>query len=407
MVSKRARLGVSWPAVLIGCWLALPRAEAQPDDSAPLAPAAPPAPPAAETILSAVPVAAAPTLAAPAPAAPPAVVPVLVAAPAPAPEPVSAPVVPPPQGVIVLVPTAPPVESPAAAPAQSQSAHGARLELSLLAALYGAAAGNLVCGLAECDDGRPWAAVNLFGAAGASTIAALATRDRKFEFSTAQAIEGGATWGLVTPVYVMLMALPDDPSPQAIFGSILAGELLGGAAGGLLERAFRPTSGAVALANSGAFWLPGFTSLLMTMDDSFDENKVRTMGGALLLSQFVGLGLGGWVGQHDGVSRGRVWLSDAGAVLGGGALPLLTWLLAGDGIADDAFLGTSAMGLAVGFVGTYLLATRLPRARAASARLERTTGDTHLSIAPATGSSVGGPGARSGVGGSLVLSGRF
>ena len=148
--------------------------------------------------------------------------------------------------------------------------------------------------------------------------------------------------------------------------------------------------------NSGGGWLPAIATTFYFIGDHEGASAARALGSALLLSELLGLGAGGWFGQRDGVNRAQVFLADAGAVLGGGALPLLAWLVSGEA-ERGPMLGACGFGMAAGFIGTYALATRLPRARAASAALAQRAGNTRLSIAPTT------PGS----GGTLQLSGRF
>ncbi len=278
-------------------------------------------------------------------------------------------------------------------PERALSSAGARIELSLLALPLGAGAGNILCGIAECESARGWAAANLFGAGGAAALAALTTRKKPLRFSMAQAIEGGAIWGAATSVYFTVLGSAGYADKNTYLTGLLVGELVGATAGALIEREFRPTSGAVALANSGALWLPSITTLLASTSGLWTDAGVRALGGSLLAAEALGLGLGGLLGQRGGVTRGQVFLSDAGAIVGGGMLPMLAWLIGGP-LTPEVGFTTGAAGIALGFTTAYLLATRTPRARSAAARLDKPK-RASLSIAPTAG------------GGMMMLGGRL
>lgn len=243
---------------------------------------------------------------------------------------------------------------------------GARIELSLLSAPLGAAAGMFVCVAAYCDSGRAAAGLALGGASLGVLAAALTTRFHPIPYAMAQAIEGGAVWGAFTSVAANLLA--SDLDPRVLYGSLAAGELLGAGVGALVARASRPTSGAVALANSGAVWLSSTTTLLAFAIDPYldGDHGRRALGGGLLAAELIGLGAGGVLGQRLGTTRVQALLSDVGATFLGGAFPLLAWLIGGNAVGDREIFGSAAAGVVLGFAGAYLLTEWVPRRKQAA-----------------------------------------
>ena len=277
-------------------------------------------------------------------------------------------------------------EAPAPS-SQEEPRRGARIELSLLSAPLGAAAGMFVCGAANCLDERALAGAALGGAAGGVLLSALTTRYAPIPFATAQAIEGGAVGGTFATLFLWLLAAQDHDgyrSERALLASLAAGELLGAGLGALLERSLRPRSGAVALANSGGVWLPAITTLLAFSSRPYiDEPATRGLGAGLFAAQALGLGVGGWLGQRFHATRAQVWLSDVGAGLVGGALPLLTWLIGGPYVDERALMGSTAAGMALGFAGAYVLTEFLSRSkRAAVERAARQLERVQLAMMP-------------------------
>jgi hypothetical protein len=275
-------------------------------------------------------------------------------------------------------------EQPPELSKESEPRLGARIELSLLSAPLGASAGLFVCVALECDDPRAIAGSALGGAAAGVLLSALTTRYAPIPFATAQAIEGGAVWGSFSTLYLWLLAAQRHDE-RVLFASLAAGEVLGAGVGGLLERSLRPSSGAVALANSGALWSSAITTLLVFSSDLFldGEASVRGLGAGLFAAQAIGLGVGGALGQRFGATRTQVWLSDVGAGLIGGTLPLLTWLIGGRYADDRAMMGSTAAGIALGFVGAYVLTEFLPRRkRAAVERAARQLERVQLALMP-------------------------
>jgi hypothetical protein len=211
----------------------------------------------------------------------------------------------------------------------------------------------------------------------------LATRRHPIPFATAQAIEGGAVWGTFTSLYVGLLVPHADE--RSLFAGLFAGEVLGAGLGAVLERALRPRSGAVALANSGALWLPTVATLLSFAINPFLDNDsgVRGLGAGLLAAEAIGLAAGGLLGQRFKAGRVQVLLSDVGAVLLGGAFPLLAWLIGGDTVSAPEVFGSAAAGVALGFAGAYALTELLPRRKqAAVEQAAKRLGGLQLALLP-------------------------
>jgi hypothetical protein len=225
-----------------------------------------------------------------------------------------------------------------------------------------------VCLAAYCDDPRAFAGASLGGVAAGVLSSALVTRWHPISYATAQAVEGGAVWGTFTSLYLWMLA-PRHHDERTLFGALAAGELLGAGLGGLVARGLHPSAGAVGFANSGALWLSTMTTLItFSIDPNLgDDSQTRSFGAGLLASELIGLGAGAVIGQRFDASRGQVWLSDVGAGLVGGTLPLLAWLIRGSSVTATEIFATAAAGTALGFAGAYTLVELLPRRRRAAA----------------------------------------
>ena len=262
-------------------------------------------------------------------------------------------------------------------PAHAASSRGARAELATVQTLVGAAMGVELCLLAECEEPRGWAGAMLIGAGSALTLSLATTRDG-IPSSRAQAANAGALWG--TWLGGAAFGIAVEPDIEALGGVLIGGQLLGAGTGVLLEKRLHLTAGEVSLASSAGLWT-GLASLfalggIEPDGDNVGRKFLATTVGTTSLAM-VG---GAYLARKDHVSRGRALLVDLGAITGGGALPLVTWLIRGDDASGEGLFWSGAIGVVGGAVTAYVLTRHwdLPRAP-----------DVGMSLTPVQGGAIG------------------
>jgi hypothetical protein len=199
--------------------------------------------------------------------------------------------------------------TPAPAERRRQDRRG-RAELAFFGTLYGIWTGVATGLLADSEDGRVYLALTLAGGAGGLTLALLPTRHAHMPEGRAQAIESAALWGSFNGGLVAALADAETkPTVAATLGTGLVS--LGTAVALTRERS--PSSGDVALTNSGGIWglVTGGLTLAL-LDDASDS----TIQGVLLGGADAGLLAMALVARRVDMSRGRSLLIDAGGLLG-------------------------------------------------------------------------------------------
>jgi hypothetical protein len=241
----------------------------------------------------------------------------------------------------------------------------------------GAAIGVEFCLIAECEEPRGWASAMLLGGASALTLSLLTTRDG-IPSSRAQAANAGAMWG--TWVGGAIFGMTWQLDTEALGGLLIGGQVLGAGTGVLLEKRLHLTAGEVSLASSAGLWT-GLASLfaLGGVDPVGVNSGTKFLGATLATTSLAMVG-GAYLARRDHVSRGRALLVDLGAIAGGGALPLLTWLIKGDEASGQGLFWSGALGVVGGAVAAYALTRNWDLARGP---------DLAMSLTPVQGGAIG------------------
>ncbi len=222
-----------------------------------------------------------------------------------------------------------------------------RAELAFFGTAYGIWTGVATGLLAEADDARAYLALTIAGGAGGLALAILPTRHASMPEGRAQAIESAAAWGSLNGGLIAALAGADG---QGVVGATLGAGLVALGTTALATRERSPSSGDVALTNSGGIWglvTGGLT--LAILEDASDS----TAQGVLLASTDAGLLAMALVARHVEMSRGRSLLIDAGGLLGGlVGVAVPAFANADNGPAIGA-AGLAGMGVGLA-VGAYL-----------------------------------------------------
>ncbi|RLB46491.1 MAG: hypothetical protein DRJ42_27520, partial [Deltaproteobacteria bacterium] len=258
----------------------------------------------------------------------------------------------------------PPVDSPAVATGEGeQDSDLARVELSIVEGLMGAFHGIWICGWVDdgCDE-KGLIGLSIGGAAVFAGTAAALTWDG-ITMGQGTAIETGTFFGswLGTAAWMAAGAPGDsfssDDSWVPIF-SVAFGGLAGTVAGSVLAVTAVPDSGRVALAASGGLW-GGMLGLLISIIPDTYNYPPEAFGASQLIGVPLGMIAGIVGGSVHRTSRGRMFLVDLGALLGG-ALGVAGAVLTSDGSDFAQHVGAwSAILLPVGFGVTMWLTASL------------------------------------------------
>lgn len=224
---------------------------------------------------------------------------------------------------------------------REEATSGASAELALFQTLHGLALGIELCVALECDSAEAYVGLTLAGGL-AGAVASLKAVEQLTSGQRAL-LNSGTAWGALNSLLALVAVEPDDEQTLAL--SLIAGQAAGLAAGGLLF-SLRPTSGQVALANSGGQWAALLmTFALVTADPDVDGSALAV---AVLAGADVGLGVGAYLAKlWPDVSRAQTLVIDAGGIVGavgGGGLGVL---ISGD-LDSRATSASAAVGTAVG-----------------------------------------------------------
>jgi hypothetical protein len=160
------------------------------------------------------------------------------------------------------------------------------------------------------------------GGGGGLALAVLGTRGRAMPEGRAQAIESAAIWGSFNGG--MFAALSDTTSTRDVVGATLGTGALALAATTWATAGRSPSSGDVAVTNSGGIWgfATGGATLLLLADEEPSTTVVQAW---LLGAADAGLVTMALLSRNIEISRGRSLLIDAGGLLGalaGVAIPV-------------------------------------------------------------------------------------
>lgn len=212
----------------------------------------------------------------------------------------------------------------------------ARAELALYMTLNGTLFGRDVCQMLECTGARSTVAALMLGSGAGLGLSLYFARDGITQ-GHAQLLNSAITWGTWNGLLIN-DGLADN-AQQSTVEALMQGVGLG--TGLALWHLWRPTSGQVALTNTGGVWTTVLTLFAMAAaDEDFDL-------GTMVLAGDAGLLMGGWLANSVPMSRGRTLLIDTGGILG----MLFGGLIASGMDDENAIFGTlfvtTALGLGV------------------------------------------------------------
>lgn len=192
-------------------------------------------------------------------------------------------------------------------PGHESPSQQARAELALTMTVHGILLGADICEMVECEgSSRAWAATLMASGGAALGLSLYLTRDG-IRQGRAQLLDSAMTWGSWNSL-LLTDGLAEGPTEA---GYQVASQAGGLALGMGLWHVWRPTSGQVALANTGGVWTVVLTLLAHGMAE--ESPSLDT----IVLAGDAGLLLGGLVSNEIAhISRGRTLLIDTGGVLG-------------------------------------------------------------------------------------------
>ncbi len=248
---------------------------------------------------------------------------------------------------VLTEPESPAGADPAAARAKRRFDRRGRAELAFFATAYGIWTGVAAGVIGDAEDLRAYLGLAVAGGAGGLTLAILPTRHAPMPEGRAQTIESAASWGSLNGGLVAALA---DAGGRDVVGATLGTGVAALGTAVLLTGDRSPSSGDVALTNSGGIWglvTGGLT--LAILEDASDN----TAQGVLLAGADAGLIAMALVARQVDLSRGRSLLIDAGGLLGtlaGASIPAFANPENGPAIGAS---GLAGMALGLG-LATYL-----------------------------------------------------
>lgn len=229
----------------------------------------------------------------------------------------------------------------------------ARAELAATQTISGIFIGGWFCGLAECDDGRIWTAALTLGAAGGLAGSLLGTDANGISPGRALAINSGTEWGVYNGAMLAVLLEADT---RAVFGALLAGQLLGTGVGIAVGTLTDPTAGDVSIVTSGGLWA-GAAMFMVNGASDFDLFDGEGVGWSVLIASDLGL-VGAALLRNSGflqMSRSRALVIDSGGLLGTLFGMGLAVIIAGDTGSTAGLFVPGLVGMVAGLGGTYYL----------------------------------------------------
>ncbi len=239
-----------------------------------------------------------------------------------------------------------------------------RAEAVTVQVTSGIGLGALVCGAANCNDGRYYVATSLLGGVAGFVSSYLAT-GAGITPGQSVALSSGTYWGYINGG-LLLGALSGGRSisAQAATGFFMGGAAVGTAVGAVVAGVVRPPAYRVSMANSGGVWLSMFTLGVTLL--AVDATRPSITG--VLVPQMIAANLGfigGLVlGAYVPISRSRMWLIDLAGIIGSGtgfALGLLIPNPSSSGSYFSPSVAIMGAGLLIGEVGGLALGYYLTR----------------------------------------------
>lgn len=220
----------------------------------------------------------------------------------------------------------------------------ARSELALNMTINGVLFATSVREMLGDDSNRGLAASMLLGGSAGLGLSLVGSGGGVTQ-GQAQLLNSSVTWGSWNGLLFRDDVFPEDESDAA---AAVVAQAAGLGTGFLLWPGWRPTSGDIALTNTGGIWTTVMALLAHGIADAEPELETIVIAGD------VGLLIGGLVSRKVPMSRGRTLLIDTGGILGflsGGLIVVIAQPDDVEAIVTPLFLGTGA-GLVIAAVAT-------------------------------------------------------
>ena len=190
----------------------------------------------------------------------------------------------------------------------------ARAQLAAFQTLHGVGVGVEVCAIAQCVGPRAiTGSMVLGGVAGVGLSLGLTTDG--ITQGHALVLNSGVQWGFWNAAALNSIAGNWGNTPGAVVAPLLGGQLAGLGAGVGLWRLYRPNSGDVALSNAVGLWSGLGSGMLMVMAGV--TPTPQALFGTLMATSDLGALAGAFMASKNPMSRGRVYLINVAGLLGG------------------------------------------------------------------------------------------
>ncbi len=270
-----------------------------------------------------------------------------------------------------------------------------RTELVVWSTLYGLWLGVAVPAMFSADGTEPYGLGLLAGGPAGFVVGRSATRNGSITEGEAGAITWGGGWGTWqgfgwAQVFDLgsgcedpgdIYCDPDEPSSEAMFGSMVAGGLLGTGAGILATRRYDISAGDATLLNLGSVWGTwyGFAAAVLASTEEDDSMLAATLMGGNL-----GAAAGALLGARVPVTRSQARTASIIGVVGGLAGAGIDLLVQPESekvaIAIPAVMSALALALGASYVGLGS-GSDGEREAAAQSRFDWTPGGPVLPVA--------------------------
>jgi hypothetical protein len=220
----------------------------------------------------------------------------------------------------------------------------ARAELVFWQTLHGVLLGAEFCALLECDDIRLGIGSMLAGGVGGLTLSLMGTPN-DITSGHAHLINSSTMWGMWNAL-AMNFIIDDWGNEKMPIAVMMGGQLSGLGAGVALWDRLKPTAGDIALVNSSGIWsgiLSAFAVNTLQLDLS-----TREWFTTLLASTDLGGMAGGWFSTIEPMGAGRVFIINAGGVVGMLLGFGVAVIIQGEDVTDTMMSGSGLVGILAG-----------------------------------------------------------
>lgn len=225
----------------------------------------------------------------------------------------------------------------------------ARASLVFWQTLHGVLLGAQTCIMLECDSTQSVVGSLMLGGGAGLSASLLATPDG-ITPGRSDLLNSATGWGLWDALALNFILETDDERVGASL--MMGGQLAGLGVGVAAWERFKPNAGDVALVNSSGIWsgvLTGFVVGALEL-----ELSTRDLFALLLPATNAGAAAGAWLAGSYPMGQGRVFVINAGGIVGALSGFGTALFVAGDEVEDPLLYGAGIAGTLVGLgAGVY------------------------------------------------------